>query len=649
MNKKIFGKATALSLAAVTALSAFAMTVSADVTYSIQDQTITGTAILATASMSYKTVTYTASPVVGSNGKVTVSFPSVVGNAPQIVEETDQITYDDYGHYAMLSLANNVYFASSTAANSALTKIKNAASYQNTYAKYTSAGVVVGGSNALAEWKKAWTDYQADYNNTYTTTYNTTYTAEVQNGTAAADAVVIANTAAAAAAQALAAPTETGFVQMTYTAVTNTSSVNMTTLKNKFGEKVNVNNLTGAITAGADWTINTKGSTGTTDPTTPGTSSNTWYPALSAYRKPTTSGLSYQGYNGFWYTSQAAADYYGDGFSGITKTSNYTATAGADIYFSAADGYYYASTALANTAYCYQVATGTYSANFGSYRAANGYYYPTISAAQNASYAYNRSTSYTTYATTASARYFSMVTGKCYDTAAAAQAAAPTYSSSYVIDLATYTGTTTNDIYNIYDPYYYYYMMGANGGLGTSTKIDPDAPAIYGSAKKSGWSRIVSVVKTTPKGKTVTIDMNASTVVPDDVLVAAKSKGVNLKFVLANGATWTMKAADIKSTDTMNIDVEYNTKNIKSSLVSKAKKLNPGAVSTAQISVNGSVDVNAGLTVKLSSKRAGCTVKAYIKTSSGSIKLVDKGVVNSNGSVTLDVKQGGDYLLVVID
>lgn len=648
MNKKIFGKATALSLAAVTALSAFAMTVSADVTYSIQDQTITGTAILATASMSYKTVTYTASPVVGSNGKVTVSFPSVVGNAPQIVEETDQITYDDYGHYAMLSQANNVYFASSTAANSALTKIKNAASYQNTYAKYTSAGVVVGGTNALAEWKKSWTDYQADYNNTYTTTYNTTYTAEVQNGTAAADAVVIANTAAAAAAQALAAPTETGFVQMTYTAVTNTSSVNMTTLKNKFGEKVNVNNLTGAITAGADWTINTKGGSNTDDPTTPGTSSNTWYPALSAYRKPTTSGLSYQGYNGFWYTSQAAADYYGDGFSGITKTSNYTATSGADIYFSAADGYYYASSALANTAYCYQVASGTYSSSYGSYRAANGYYYPTVSAAQNASYAYNRTTTYTTYATTASARYFSMVTGKCYDTAAAAQAAAPSYSSSYVIDLATYTGTTTNDIYNIYDPYYYYYMMGGNGGFGT-TKIDPDAPAIYGSAKKSGWSRIVSVVKTTAKGKTVTIDMNASTVVPDDVLVAAKSKGVNLKFVLANGATWTMKAADIKSTDTMNIDVEYNTKNIKSSLVSKAKKLNPGAVSTAQISVNGSVDVNAGLTVKLSSKRAGCTVKAYIKTSSGSLKLVDKGVVNSNGSVTLDVNKGGDYLLVVID
>ena len=640
MNKKIFGKATALSLAAVTALSAFAMTVSADVTYSVADKTITGTAVLTTASMSFKTVTYSASPVVDANGKVTVSFPSIVGNAPQIVLDSTAIDYDDLGHTAKVSDANNVYFASSTAANSALTKIKNAASYQNTYG--------LNGSNAFAEWKKSWTDYQTTYNTTYTTTYTAKYAEEIQNGTDAATAVTLAKTAASAAATAVVAPTATGFVQMTYTAATNSTSVNMSSLKNKFGEKVNVDNITGAISAGTIWTISTKGGTATDDPTTPGTSSNTWYPALSAYRKPTTSGLSYQGYNGFWYTSQAAADYYGDGFSGITKTSNYTATAGADIYFSAADGYYYASTALANTAYCYQVASGTYSANFGSYRAANGYYYPTISAAQNASYAYNRTTTYTTYATTASNRYFSMVTGKCYGTAAAAQAAAPTYSSSYVIDLATYTGTTTNDIYNIYDPYYYYYMMGNNGGFGT-TKIDPDAPAIYGSAKKSGWSKIVSVVKTTAKGKTVTIDMNASTVVPDDVLVAAKSKGVNLKFVLANGATWTMKAADIKSTDTMNIDVEYNTKNIKSSLVSKAKKLNPGAVSTAQISVNGSVDVNAGLTVKLSSKRAGCTVKAYIKTSSGSIKLVDKGVVNSNGSVTLDINQGGDYLLVVID
>lgn len=642
MNKKIFGKATALSLAAVTALSAFAMTVSADVTYSVTDKTITGSAVLTTASMSFKTVTYTASPVVDANGRVTVSFPSIVGNAPQLVADSTAIEYDDLGHTAKVSEANNVYFASTTAANSALTKIKNAASYQNTYG--------LNGSNAFAEWKKSWTDYQTTYNTTYTTTYNAKYTEEIQNGTAAADAVVIAKAAAAAAAAAVTEPTVTGFVQLTYTATTNSSSVNMSSLKNKFGEKVNVDNLTGAISAGATWTINTKGGSATDDPTTPGTSSNTWYPALSAYRKPTTSGLSYQGYNGFWYTSQAAADYYGDGFSGITKTSNYSATAGADIYFSAADGYYYASTALSGTSYCYQVASGTYSSSYGSYRAANGYYYPTISAAQNASYAYNRTTTYTTYATTASNRYFSMVTGKFYETAAAAQAAAPTYSSSYVIDLANYTGTNTNDIYNIYDPYYYYYMMGGNGGYGTTT-VDPDAPAIYGSAKRSGWNKIISVVKTTAKGKTVKIDMNASTVVPDDVLVAAKAKGVNLQFVLANGATWTIKAADMKSTDTMNIDVDYNTKNIKSSLVSKAKKLNPGAVSTAQISVSnsGALGVNAGLTVKLSSKRAGCTVKAYIKTSSGSLKLVDKGVVNSNGNVSLDINQGGDYLLVVID
>lgn len=641
MNKKIFGKATALSLAAVTALSAFAMTVSADVTYSIQDQTITGTAVLTTASMSYKTVTYTASPVVGSNGKITVSFPSIAGNAPQIVADDETIAYDDLGHSAKVSDANNVYFASTTAANSALTKIKNAASYQNTYG--------ANGTNAFAEWKKSWTDYQSNYNTTYTTTYNATYTSEIQNGTAAADAVVLANTAAAAAAQAIAAPTATGFVQMAYTAATNSTSVTMTSLKNKYGEEVYVDNLTGAISStgtGTPWTINTNGSS-TTDPTDPA-NQNTWYPALSAYRKPTTTGLSYQGYNGFWYTSQAAADYYGDGFSGITKTSNYSSTTGADIYFSAADGYYYASTSLAGTSYCYQVASATYSTNFGSYRAANGYYYPTISAAQNASYAYNRSTSYTVYSTTASDRYFSMVTGKFYSTAAAAQAAAPSYSSSYVIDLATYTGST-NDIYNIYDPYYYYFMMGGNNGL--TTQIDPDAPAIYGSTKRSGWNTILSVIKTTAKGKTVKVDMNAATTVPDDILTAAKAKGVNLQFVLSNGASWTIKASDIKSANTINVGVTYNTKNIKSSLVSKAKAVNPGAVSTAQISVSnsGSLGVNADVTVKLSSKRAGCTVKAYIKTSTGSLKLVDKAVVSSTGAVTLDINQGGDYLLVVID
>lgn len=603
MNKKFISKATALSLAAISSISVMSISASADISYSATDSTISGTAVLATSVVTYKTTTHTA--IVTTNattGKKSVTFSSQEGYS--VTEAAGDLEYGTGNNVDVTRLST--YFVSTAAANSTLNNIKNACTWTNANG--------ANGTNALAAWKATWT--------TYVTAFNKNID----------DSVTVVPSE----------PTSLTFGQLTYTQTPSSSTVTMAALKQAFtATTVAISDSTGEITTGSDWTINTTGSSTTTDSTT---TYNTWYPVLATYRVPTTTGYSYQGDNNYWYTSVAAANLYGNGYSGTSKVTNYSSySTYTTVYFCAVDGLYY--TTAPSTSYIYTVTDTTYySTSYGSYKAANGLYYPTIAAAQNASYSYNGTTTYYTYATYASNRYFSYYTGLCYSTASAASAASGSYG---YVDLSTYTSSSST---NVLDPYYYYYYGGLGYGS-TSSTIDPSDPTIYGSTKRSGWTKITSTIKSSASGSTVKIDMNEATSIPATVLAAAKSYGVNLKVVLANGATWTIKADDISSTSTaLDVSVAYNVSVVKSSLVSAAKKANSNVKSSAQIFIgtNGQT-INNTVTVKLSTKRAGCTAKLYRYTEKGSLALVDTAKVQSTGAASFDVTKGGAYVIIIKD
>lgn len=278
----------------------------------------------------------------------------------------------------------------------------------------------------------------------------------------------------------------------------------------------------------------------------------------------------------------------------------------------------------------------TYNTDGISYLGKNGKWYTSADAANLYGGGYTGQAKTSNYSSVKSSNvlYFSADDGNYYTTASAAG------SHSYLVK--NVSSTTNNN-----DPYYYYFMMG-NGSTST---IDPDAPAIYGSKKRSGWDRIVTYIKASKSGSTVKIDMNAATTVPASVLAAAKDKGVNLMFVNENGSKVTVKAGSVSTYSALDVSVVYNVKNIRSSLVKAAKKVNPGTVSTAQIQVGsyGSFGGTVTTTVKMSAKRAGDTVKAYRLTDSGKLTREATGVVKADGSVFFNLKNGGSYLLVVIE
>lgn len=272
-----------------------------------------------------------------------------------------------------------------------------------------------------------------------------------------------------------------------------------------------------------------------------------------------------------------------------------------------------------------------------SYLGKNGSWYTSASAATTYGGGYTGTSKNSNYSAVNSANngkaiYFDSTSGTYTTTAT---------SYSYVVKEAT----TTND-----DPYYNYFFGNKNNN--TTTSVPAGSPAISGASKYAGWTNISAYITNRAKsGATYTINMNDGTVVPAAVLAAAKAKNVTLVFANDNGSKVTVKPGKVSTTSDLNVAVTYNVKDIKSSLVKKAKKVNKGTVSTAQVRIgtDGSVGGTETVTVKFSTKRAGCTVKAYRLTESGSLKKEASGTVASTGRVNLNLTKGGSYLLVVID
>ena len=274
-----------------------------------------------------------------------------------------------------------------------------------------------------------------------------------------------------------------------------------------------------------------------------------------------------------------------------------------------------------------------------SYLGKNGSWYTSASAAVTYGGGYTGTSKNSNYSAVNSAAngkaiYFNSTTGT-YSTTAS--------TFSYVVKEAT---SSTND-----DPYYNYFFNNGNKN-NITTSVPAGSPAISGASKYAGWTNISAYITNRAKsGATYTINMNDGTVVPAAVLAAAKAKNVTLVFANDNGSKVTVKPGKVDTTSDLNVAVTYNVKDVKTSLVNKAKKINKGTVSTAQVRIgdDGSIGGTETVTVKFSTKRSGCTVKAYRLTESGSLKKEATGTVASTGRVNLNLTKGGSYLLVVID
>ncbi len=398
--------------------------------------------------------------------------------------------------------------------------------------------------------------------------------------------------------------------------------------------------------------------------TTSGSSSSNTPNYGSSYNYASSTNNVYLGANGKWYPNLSSLYSSGTSLStskrvdGLTYGEVKNSTPGGIVYFDRDSGTYSS------------VPTGDYvqilgySSNYDDYYYnhsdwatydiyyVNGVYYPTLSSALSAAgndYSKIRRHSDTGY-TRPKTNYFSQTTGMYYTTYADAlratgNNASRVYSFNYYAN-DYYYGDMYG--YGYGDPYYYYWLNNQkNKDDDTTSSKNDSTTASIGNRK--GWTAVAKYLGSLKNGSSVSVSMNYETSIPSSVTSAIYGKNITVKFVLKNGVVFAINGKNLSTTASIDIDTTYNTNMVPTKLVKAAYKKND-AVSNAQITISGgSFGVEADVTVKFSTKRAGCTAKLYrYNSAKETLSLVDTAKVQSNGKCTFgDVDKGGNFVIIL--
>lgn len=149
--------------------------------------------------------------------------------------------------------------------------------------------------------------------------------------------------------------------------------------------------------------------------------------------------------------------------------------------------------------------------------------------------------------------------------------------------------------------------------------------------------------KETPK---VDIDMKGATVVPVDILEAAK--GADIDVVLdMGGYSWTINGNDIKGANLkdINLEVKVGADVVPNKLIQKLAGDKP----TTQLSLTHSGDFGfkASLNVEVGKDNAGQFGNLFYYDSDGKLVFMNAGKIEADGTVSLDFSHASDYVVVV--
>lgn len=189
---------------------------------------------------------------------------------------------------------------------------------------------------------------------------------------------------------------------------------------------------------------------------------------------------------------------------------------------------------------------------------------------------------------------------------------------------------------------------GTSDGSDASSTPDTTAP-VLGKAKTD---QAVAQIKNAKEKSKVTIDMKtedgkAATIIPKDVLEAAKGKDVDVVLQM-DGYSWTINGKDItaKTLEDIDLKVTLNTDNIPEKTV---KDLANGK-KTIQLSVahNGEFGFTATLTLSLGKEYQGKYGNLYYYNN-GKLEFVSAGKIDTDGNVDLKFKHASDYVIVIDD
>lgn len=165
---------------------------------------------------------------------------------------------------------------------------------------------------------------------------------------------------------------------------------------------------------------------------------------------------------------------------------------------------------------------------------------------------------------------------------------------------------------------------------------------------KEETNKIVEEITKADKEEKIEVFMGNATVVPTEVLEAAKGKDVVVELNMG-GYTWEINGKDILASNLkdINLEVKMDSHAVPSNIVKELAGDNP--VKQLSLTHNGNFGFKANLKINVGNEYKGKYGNLYYYDSDGKMVYMNAGKIDENGNVVVSFSHASDYVIVIND
>lgn len=169
-------------------------------------------------------------------------------------------------------------------------------------------------------------------------------------------------------------------------------------------------------------------------------------------------------------------------------------------------------------------------------------------------------------------------------------------------------------------------------------------PYIKGDNSQKGWAIISDRILNTPDGGTVTVTMNGTTEIPQNIISEIAGKDIDL-VVEIDDLIWTINGKDVTKAKKVDMGIKKNTNKIPKSIIDEF--FGNAKTVTLSLAHNGDFGFTATLTIELGTENNGFSANLFCyKPSSGSFEYGDSSEI-INGKANLTFSHASEWLISV--
>lgn len=189
-------------------------------------------------------------------------------------------------------------------------------------------------------------------------------------------------------------------------------------------------------------------------------------------------------------------------------------------------------------------------------------------------------------------------------------------------------------------------------GTAWDTRPDTKIPFIKGEDGKIGWDIIRAEEEQAKEGSVINVDMNGTTVVPEDIFDSIKGRDITITFDMGNGMLWSVDGKsitrDVSLDKTGGIDfgLETGVSAVPVDIVNNVI----GESYSIQLSLayEGEFGFTAVLSINLGRENAGYTANLYYYNKSiGELEFICGDEVAEDGTAFFAFTHASDYVIAI--